>query len=290
MADHPTDIGNAPPHIAGLHAVDMAHGIAQRHGIAAVFPDDALGFAGGAGGVHDVQRVGGGQLHRRHRAGRGHGFEPVQVAAFDQRRPGLRTLQHQHLARLVLGQLQGTIHQRFVLDDPVELQPARGGQQQRGPGIVDAQGQFVGGKATKHHRMHRANAGTGEHGHGRLRHHGHVDDHPVALLDPKLAQQAGQARHLVAQLVVAELLLAAGHRRVVDQRSLLATALLDLMIKGQVAAVEPAVGKPLVGAVGVFSKGLQGLAVPGQVVSLFGPEGGRIGDGAGVAVLVCHRM
>ncbi|MNG22342.1 hypothetical protein D3C84_1068140 [compost metagenome] len=103
-------------------------------------------------------------------------------------------------------------------------------------------------------------------------------------------QQPGQARHLVAQLVVAELLLAAGYRRVVDQRSLLATALLDLMIQGQVAAVEPAVGKPLVGAVGVFSKGLQWLAVPGQVVSLFGPEGGRIGDGAGVAVLVCHRM
>ncbi|MNE12306.1 hypothetical protein D3C80_1050960 [compost metagenome] len=184
MADHPPHIGNAPPHVPGLHAVDMAHGIAQRHGIAAIFADDALGFAGGARGIHDVQRVAGIQLDRCHRLGADQGYLPVQVAAWLQLRLRLRPLQHQHIARLVPGQLQGAVDQRLVGNHLVEFQPAGCRQQQRGPGVIDAQGQLVGGKAAEHHRMHRANPRAGQHGHGRLRHHGHVDDHPVALLHP----------------------------------------------------------------------------------------------------------
>ncbi|MNO77579.1 hypothetical protein D3C76_686940 [compost metagenome] len=288
MADHPAHVGYAPPHIAGLHAVDMAHGVAQRHGIAAVFPHDALGFAGGARGVHDVQRVARIQLDRGHRFGAGQCCLPVQVAARLQFGMRLLALQHQHVARLVAGQLQGAIDQRLVFDYPVELQPAGGRQQQRRPGIVDAQGQLVGGKATEHHRVHCANPRAGQHGHGRLRHHGHVDDHAIALVHPQLAQQAGQARHLVTQLVVGVGLLHAGHRRIVDQRQLLATALLDLVIEGQVAAVQAAIGEPAVGTVGVFLQGQGRLAVPGQVRGLFRPERGRVGNGMGVAVLVAH--
>ncbi|MNJ45631.1 hypothetical protein D3C77_407370 [compost metagenome] len=189
----------------------------------------------------------------------------------------------------MLGQLQGAVDQRLVFDDPIELQPAGGRQQQLGPGIVDAQRQLVGSKAAKHHRVHRTDTGTGEHRHGRLGHHRHVDDHPVALLHAQRTQQPGQARHFVAQLGIGEGLLAAGHRRVVDQRRLLTAALLDLMIQGQVATVQAPVGKPLMGAIGVFTEGIERLAVPGQAIGLFGPESGGVGNGVGVAVLISHR-
>ncbi|MNP43026.1 hypothetical protein D3C76_1368230 [compost metagenome] len=84
-------------------------------------------------------------------------------------------------------------------------------------------------------------------------------------------------------------MLAAGHWRVINQRGLLTTALFDLMVQGQVAAVEATVGKPLMSAIGVFTEGLQWLAVPGQATGLIGPERSRIGDGMGVTVLISHR-
>ncbi|MNJ28184.1 hypothetical protein D3C77_227130 [compost metagenome] len=214
---------------------------------------------------------------------------PIQIAALNQGRLRLRSLQHQHPLRLMFGQRQGAINQRLVFDHPIEFQPARGRQQQLGAGIVDPQRQLVGGKTAEHHRMHCTDTGAGEHGHGRLGHHGHVDDHPVTLLHAKFAQQSGQARHFVAQLHIGELLLAAGHWRVINQRGLLTTPLFDLMVQGQVAAVEATVGKPLMGAIGVFTEGLQWLAVPGQVIGLIGPERSRIGDGMGVTVLISHR-
>ena len=192
------------------------------------------------------------------------------------------------MTRLVPGQLQGAIDQRLVFDHPVELQAAGGGEQQRGSGVIDAQGQFVGGKAAEHHRVHGTDSRAGQHGHGGLGHHGHVDDHPIALAHAQLPQQAGQAGHFISQLVVGEGLLHAGHRRVVDQRQLVAAALLDLMVQGQVAAVQAAIGEPTVGAVGVLLQGQRRLAMPGQVFGLFGPEGSGVGDGVGVAVLVGH--
>ena len=83
-------------------------------------------------------------------------------------------------------------------------------------------------------------------------------------------------------------LLHAGYGRIIDQRQLLAPALLDLVIEGQVTAVEAAVSEPAVGTVGVVLQGQGRLAVPGQVCGLFRPERGRVGNGMGVAVLVAH--
>ncbi|MNJ57917.1 hypothetical protein D3C77_535280 [compost metagenome] len=109
-------------------------------------------------------------------------------------------------------QLQGAVNQRLVFDDAIKLQPAGSGQQQGRACIVDTQGQFIGGKTAEHHRMHGTDASTGKHGHGRLGHHGHVDNHAIALLHPQLTQQSSQARDFVTQLHIGELLLAAGYR------------------------------------------------------------------------------
>jgi hypothetical protein len=61
-----------------------------------------------------------------------------------------------------------------------------------GFGIVDAGGQFLGGKAAEHHRVDGPDAGAGQHGDGRLGNHGHVDDDPVALFDALVHEDAGE--------------------------------------------------------------------------------------------------
>ena len=52
-----------------------------------------------------------------------------------------------------------------------------------------------GGEAAEHHRVHRADAGTGEHAEQRLRNHRHVEDHPIALADAEIGEDRGQRRH-----------------------------------------------------------------------------------------------
>ncbi|MCY1284327.1 hypothetical protein D9M70_332260 [compost metagenome] len=290
VADHPADVGNAPPDVAGLHAEDVAQRVVQRHRVAAVVAHDALGFSGGAGGVHDVQRVAAGQLHRIDRLRMGHRLAPVEVAAGLQFGHRLRALQHHDMGRLVLRQFQCLVHQRLVFDDALELQAAGRGEHQLRPGVVDAQRQLVGREAAEHHRVHRADPRAGEHRHRRLRHHRHVDDHPVALLHPQRAQGAGQAGDLVAQLLEGEALLGAGHRGVVDQCGLRTAAQLDLAVEGEVAAVQPAIGEPAVAAIRQrFEGGLRG-AVPGHGFGLFGPEAGWVRDGTVVALPVIHYL
>lgn len=288
VADHPADVGDPPPDVAGLHAVDSADRVAHRDRVATVVADDTLGLTGGARGVHDVQRIAAGHRQRIGRLGGGEAVLPVQVAARVQARGRLRALPDHDVGRLVDRQFEGLVHQRLVFDHPIELQPAGSGEHQLRRGVVDAQGQLVGSEATEHHRMHRAQARAGEHRHGRLRHHRHVDDHPVTLADPEGPQGAGQARHFVAQPQVAVAVLGAGHRRVVDQRGLFAAPLLDLPVEGQVGAVQTAIGEPAMGAVGQAFEDVRGRLVPGQGTGLFGPERGRLGDRAGVLLQVRH--
>ncbi len=59
-------------------------------------------------------------------------------------------------------------------------------------------GKLVRGEAAEDHRMDRAEPGAGQHRLERLGHHRHVDDDPVALLDPLGAQRAGETRHPVS--------------------------------------------------------------------------------------------
>ena len=49
------------------------------------------------------------------------------------------------------------------------------------------------GEAAEDHRMDRAEAGTGEHGDGRLGDHGHVDHDPIAFDHAPVGQCSGEA-------------------------------------------------------------------------------------------------
>ncbi len=81
VAGHPADVGDSPPDVAGLHAVDSADRVAHRDRVATVVADDTLGLTGGARGVHDVQRIAAGHRQRIGRLGGGEAVLPVQVAA-----------------------------------------------------------------------------------------------------------------------------------------------------------------------------------------------------------------
>src|SRR5690606_23855524 len=70
--------------------------------------------------------------------------------------------------------------------------------------IDDAPGQRLGGEATEYHRVDRADARTGQHGHHGLGDHRHVDGHPVTPVHVLAAQGVGELAHLLVQLAVGD--------------------------------------------------------------------------------------
>ena len=111
-----------------------------------------------------------------------------------------------------------------------------------GLAVVDAGGELLGGKAAEHHRMDGADARAGEHGDHRFRHHRHVEDDAVALLDAEVAQHGAEQLHLGQQAAVGEGLLGVGDGRIVDQRRLVAAAGGDVAVERVVAGVADAAG------------------------------------------------
>jgi hypothetical protein len=183
MADDPADIAGRPVHVPGLDTVDHAHGVEQGDGVAAGVAHHALGLSGRAGGVEDVERIGGGHRHGVGRGGGGFGGGEIVVAARLHRGAGLRALEHQAGLRLVGADLDRLIHHRLVGHHAAGLEPAGGADDQLRLRILDALGQFGRGEAAEDHGMDGAEAGAGEHGDGGLGDHRHVDHHAVAAAD-----------------------------------------------------------------------------------------------------------
>ena len=118
------------------------------------------------------------------------------VAARDQARLELRPLQDHAGFGLVLGQRDRLVEQRLIRNDAARLDAAARREDELGLGVVDAGRQLTRREAAEHHRVHRSDARTGEHGEHCLRHHWHVDDDAVALLDAEVAQDGAQDLHL----------------------------------------------------------------------------------------------
>ena len=93
-----------------------------------------------------------------------------------------------------------------------------------GLAVVDAGGELLRRKAAEHHRMDGADARAGEHGEHRLRHHRHIDDDAVALLDAEVAQHGAEQLHLGQHAAVGEGLHRVGDGGIVDQRRLVVAA------------------------------------------------------------------
>ena len=238
--------------------------------MAAGVAHDALGLAGRAGGVDDVERVG-----RRHR----HAFDlrgraPRRQARHSRDRgPAISShvellaLQDQAVLRRVFRQRDRLVEQRLVGDDAAGLEAAGRRDHQLRPGVVDAGGEFLRGEAAEDDRMHRADARAGEHGDRRFRHHRHIDDDAVALLDAVVLQHRGERHHLVAQLAIGEALHLALDGAVVDQRDLVGAAALDMAVEAVEGHVGDRAGEPAAIDAGL---GVEHLVPAAEPVDLFG--------------------
>ena len=165
----------------------------------------------------------------------------------------------------------------------------QGGQDQLGLGVVDAHGQLSGGEAAEHHRVDGAEAGAGQHRHHRFGNHRHVDDDPIAALDPEAGEHAGEAGDLALQLGIADAADGVGHRAVIDDRGLVAAALLDMAIDGVVAGVELAAGEPAVERRPAVVEHRVPRLRPVNVGGGLGPEGLRVVAPGAVDLVVATR-
>ena len=86
---------------------------------------------------------------------------------------------------------QGPVQQRLVGHDLARARTAVGAHDHLGRGIVDALRQVDRGEAAEHHRMHRADAGAGQHGEDGLGHHGHVQQDAVAAFHAQFEHGGG---------------------------------------------------------------------------------------------------
>ena len=255
----------------------------------AIVAHHALGLSGRARGVEDVERVGGLDGHAVVGLGRVHGLLPVDIPAIDHRGLFHRALQDDAVVRFVRGEIDGLVQQRLVGDDPARLDTAGGGDDGLGSGVVDAHRQLIGGKAAEDHRVDGAEAGASQHGDRRLGHHGHVDDDAVALADPMRRQHAGELGDLVAQLSVGEGLDGVGDRAVVDQRRLVAAAVLDMQVEGVVAGVALGADEPAIEGLVAVVEDLVPLLVPVDCFRGLAPEPLGVRDGTLEDLVIAPR-
>ena len=118
VADHPAHVRGAPPDLAGIDAVEVLHRPGERHGIAAIVAHHALGLAGRARRIENVERIGRLHRHAAVRLGGRHRLVPVEIAAFHQRGLGLRPLEHQAARDLVPGELDRLVEQAACTAPP----------------------------------------------------------------------------------------------------------------------------------------------------------------------------
>ena len=154
MADDPADVRCGEHGVPRPDPVDVAHRPVHGHRVAAAVADHALGRAGGAGGVEDVERVRRGDGHRVDGLrGRGQ-FVPVVpdgVAAcvFRALVGKAVAVGHDHGGHVVGGLFHGIGNGGQVFHAPGRLDASRRRHDRLGCGVVDARGEFLGANPPK---------------------------------------------------------------------------------------------------------------------------------------------
>jgi hypothetical protein len=145
--------------------------------------------------------------------------------------------------------------------------------------------QAAAGKAAEHHAVHRADAGTRQHGERCLRNHGHVNEHAVALLHAQAEQHRRHALHLGVQIAEAVGALLVGFGRDANQ-SVLFGPCKQVTINRVVAQVGFSAHKPAAERrVAVVADNIK-RALPVDELGLVSPEGVGLVDGAAVEISV----
>ena len=154
--------------------------------------------------------------------------------------------------QLALGILERerVVHVLLERHDGAAAEAAVGGDDQLGLRVLDAVGDGLRAEAAEDDRVHRADAGAGEHGDGGLGHHGQVDEDAVAGLDAVALEDVGEAADLVVKLFVGEgalfaRLAGSGGLAFPDQRGLVGAGGAQVPVEAIVADIELAADEPL---------------------------------------------
>ena len=208
MPGDPADVGRAPVDVGfGLQVEDGLVRVGALGEVAAGGVQDALGLAGGAGGVQDEERVlgvmpdggvlGGGGPDRV-RPPVVPALVPVDVLAValddDDVLHGVAAAVSLVGQGLVDGGLE-----RAGLAAPVG---AVRGDDELGFGVVDPGAQRLGGEAAEDHRVDGADPGAGQQRDDGLGNHRQVHGHPVALGDAEGLEGVGGLLDLLGELGV----------------------------------------------------------------------------------------
>ena len=85
--------------------------------------------------------------------------------------------------------LERVVHVLLEQDLAAAAQAAVGGDHHLRLQVLDARLQRLGGEAAEDHGVRDAQARAGQHGHRRLRDHGHIDDGAAALLQSQVLER-----------------------------------------------------------------------------------------------------
>jgi len=289
MAGHPAHVGGTPVDVAFLYVKGElgGHGCVQQVSGGGV--QHALGFAGGAGGIQDKQRIFG--IHGFRRAvgrGAGHGLVvpdvdlvvPGNVAA------GAPDREYGVYVGTIGYGLFGVVLERHVLAAAHALV---GGDHDTAIGVENAILERLRREAAEHYRVHGTDARAGEHGVGRFRDHRHVDADAIAFFDAAGFQDIGQFADFLVQLFVGDVFAVLGVVTFPDDGGLVA-AFFQVSIDAVIGDVEFAALEPFdVQVVLVVTPvaDLVPLLVPAEIgLGLFGPEAVRVLDRTLVHFLV----
>ena len=204
VARHPADVRRAPVCVLVLQVEHVLRGQVGAAHVPARGVHDALGLAGRAAGVEDVEGVfgiepGGGAIS----GGVFHQVVIPVVAPPLHRHLVVRAAQDDHrLDRLrALARLVRVLLKRHDVPAP---EAAVRRQDGLGAAVVDAIPQRIRAEAREDHAVRRADACAGEHGDGGFRRLGHVDDDTIALPDADAAHRVGELADLAVKLLVGE--------------------------------------------------------------------------------------
>ena len=244
MPGDPADVGRAPEDV-GVVQVEHPLGRGVDAGqVATRGVHDALGLAGRARGVEQVEHVLG-----VHLLGCAVGVCPLDevvpphVAACLHVDRLSGALEHDH------GLDVGTLFERLVhvlLErHDAAAAPATVRREQHGRlRVVDPLADGLRREAAEDHAVGSADARARQHGDRRLGHHGHVDGDTVAPLDAGPPERAGEVVHFAVQVPVGERPRVAG-LALPDEGGPAATGRLDVPVEAVIGDVELPTEEPL---------------------------------------------
>ena len=290
VAGDPADIGGAPEDLARPVVEHQLMGPGHPEQIAPRGVQHPLGLTRRARGVEDEQRVLG--LHGLAGAVGADavpGLIVADIAALDHRDVGPGVGDDQHgLDDAGPRPFEGGIDIGLERHPLAAAQALVGGDDDLRAAVLDPSCQTVGREAAEDHGMDGADAGAGQHGHGRRRDHRQIQGDPVALHHAEAFEHIGHAADFGVEFPIGQ---AAGQGRLValpEDGGVVATGL-EMPVEAVVRDIQHPVCEPADPEIGLVEGDVLDVRrrrEPVQPPRLFGPEGvgGFAGGDAGGVV------